>query len=152
MANESPRSTPADDPRSQPGPPADDPLRELEDRVRAAQDAAERLMRDAAEAAAATVGDDPPGPGPGPGGRRPPPRGYATPGAEEDPGVRSAEVQALAALIDLGRSVVPVELRRQLADLIRELLLLVRAVIDWYLERLELGRRPPTEVEDIPIG
>ena len=142
MANESPRSTPADDPRSQPGPPADDPLRELEDRVRAAQDAAERLMRDAAEAAAATVGDDPPGPGPG--GRRPPPRGYATPGA--------AEVQALAALIDLGRSVVPVELRRQLADLIRELLLLMRAVIDWYLERLELGRRPPNEVEDIPIG
>src|SRR5437588_3714214 len=151
MANESPRSPPADDPRSQPGPPADDPLRELEDRVRAAQDAAERLMRDAAEAAQATVGDDPPGagPGPGPGGRRAPPRGYATPGAEEAPPVRSAEVQALAALIDLGRSVVPIELRRQLADLIRELLLLVRAVIDWYLERLELGRRPPTEVEDI---
>ena len=150
MANESPRSTPADDPRSQPGPPADDPLRELEDRVRAAQDAAERLMRDAAEAAQATVDDDPPGAGAG--GRRPPRRGYATPGAEEDPRVRSAEVQALAALIDLGRTVVPVELRRQLADLIRELLLLVRAVIDWYLERLELGRRPPTEVEDIPIG
>jgi len=30
--------------------------------------------------------------------------------------------------------------------------LLVRAVIDWYLERLESGRRTATEVEDIPIS
>jgi hypothetical protein len=88
--------------------------------------------------------------GSGPSGR-PPPRGYATSGTGEAR-VQSAEAQALAALIDLGRTVVPPELRRQLADLIRELLLLVRAVIDWYLERLEQGRHAATEVEDIPIG
>jgi hypothetical protein len=145
MANESPRPT-----------PADDPLDALSDRVRAAQEAAERLVREASAAAQAAAGEAHAGeapagdnPGHGPAGR-PPPRGYATP-ADADEQVRSAEAQALAALIDLGRTLVPPELRRQLADLIRELLLLVRAVIDWYLERLELRRRPPAEVEDIPI-
>jgi hypothetical protein len=153
MANESPRST-----------PADDPLDALSDRVRAAQEAAERLVREATDAAERAAAGDNPGHGAfGAGGsagsgaegagpsRRPPPRGYATPG-DADEQVRSAEVQALAALIDLGRTLVPPELRRQLADLVRELLLLVRAVIDWYLERLELRRRPPAEVEDIPIS
>ena len=170
MANESPQPTPADDP----GPSGADPLDALSDRLRAAQDAAERLVREATEAATqaasegpAEPGGGPAGPGPGAPGPapsgpgagaagsgpsgRPPPRGYATPGSGEAR-VQSAEAQALAALIELGRTVVPPELRRQLADLIRELLLLVRAVIDWYLERLEQGRRPATEVQDIPIS
>jgi hypothetical protein len=158
MANESPRPTPADDP---------DPLDALSERLHAAQAAAERLVREATEAAAAAADPPPAGPGapgegasaPEPGGgasgsgssRRPPPRGYATPGSGEAR-VQSAEAQALAALIELGRTIVPPDLRRQLADLIRELLLLVRAVIDWYLERLESGRRTATEVEDIPIS
>jgi hypothetical protein len=46
---------------------------------------------------------------------------------------------------------VPPELRHALTELVRELLLLVRALIDWYLERLEERRRAPVEVEDIPI-
>jgi hypothetical protein len=137
MANESPRPT-----------PADDPLDTLSDRVRAAQEAAERLVREATDAAERAAARDNPGHGTS---QRPPPRGYATPGAGDED-VRSAEVQALAALIDLGRTLVPPELRRQLADLVRELLLLVRAIIDWYLERLERRRRPPAEVEDIPIS
>ena len=40
-----------------------------------------------------------------------------------------AEAQALIAILELGRAVVPPELRRALADLVRELLLLVRAVL-----------------------
>jgi hypothetical protein len=158
MANESAQPTPA----------PDDPLEALSDRVRAAQAAADRLVREATAAAEEAAGGSqtppPPGgegspggggeasPGGGPSGagssRRPPPRGYAS----TDEQVRSAEVQALAALIELAQTLVPPELRRQLADLVRELLLLVRAVIDWYLERLELRRRPDPQVEDIPIG
>jgi hypothetical protein len=157
MANES----------AQPTPDPDDALAALSDRVRAAQAAADRLVREATAAAeeAAAGGSEPPSggdPSPRPGGgaspgggpsgagssRRPPPRGYASP----DEQVRSAEVQALAALIELAQTLVPPELRRQLADLVRELLLLVRAIIDWYLERLELRRRADPQVEDIPIG
>jgi hypothetical protein len=42
------------------------------------------------------------------------------------------------------------ELDRQLRDIVREFLLTLRSLIDWYLERLD---RPPREprVEDIPI-
>lgn len=38
----------------------------------------------------------------------------------------------------------------QLTDLIRELLLTLRSLIDWYLERLDQRPREP-RVEDIPI-
>ena len=57
---------------------------------------------------------------------------------------------ALFVLLDGLRRVVPRELEGQLTNLIREFLLTLRALIDWYLERLE---RPPREprVEDIPI-
>ena len=39
----------------------------------------------------------------------------------------------------------------QLAEALRELLLALRALIDFYLERLEPGRAPARTVEDIPI-
>ena len=42
------------------------------------------------------------------------------------------------------------ELRDQVTNLIREFLLTLRSLIDWYLERLDRPRREP-EVEDIPI-
>jgi hypothetical protein len=42
------------------------------------------------------------------------------------------------------------ELDRQLTSIIREFLLTLRSLIDWYLERLDNPRREP-EVEDIPI-
>jgi hypothetical protein len=35
---------------------------------------------------------------------------------------------------------------------VREILLLVRAIVDWYIERLDQGRKAPVEVEDIPIS
>jgi hypothetical protein len=57
---------------------------------------------------------------------------------------------ALFVLLDGLRRVVPRELEAQLTNLIREFLLTLRSLIDWYLERLD---RPPPEprVEDIPI-
>jgi hypothetical protein len=69
---------------------------------------------------------------------RPPPR---------RPGLDPA---ALFVLLDGLRRVVPRELEGQLTNLIREFLLTLRSLIDWYLERLD---RPPSEprVEDIPI-
>jgi hypothetical protein len=45
---------------------------------------------------------------------------------------------------------VPHELEEQLSALIREILLTLRALIDWYLERLERRSAEP-RVEDIPI-
>ena len=54
---------------------------------------------------------------------------------------------------DLGpppRRAVPAELEGQFTALVREALLTLRSLIDWYLERLERGPREP-EVEEIPI-
>jgi hypothetical protein len=130
------------DPSKPPTP--DDPLAQLSERLQAAQETAERLVREATEAAeqAAAEGADA-------ASERPPPRGYASPGSERRGG---ADAQALVALIELARAIVPPELRVQLAELVREVLLAVRALIDWYLERVEARRRAPVDVEDIPIG
>jgi hypothetical protein len=57
----------------------------------------------------------------------------------------------VAALLDAVRELVPPELQRRIGDALRELLLAVRALIDWYLERAADGRAAATEVEDIPI-
>jgi hypothetical protein len=56
----------------------------------------------------------------------------------------------LFALIDVVRSMLPQELRGQFNSLVREVLLTLRSLIDWYLEKL--GRETPaSQVEDIPI-
>jgi hypothetical protein len=57
---------------------------------------------------------------------------------------------ALFVLLDGLRRVAPREVQGQLTQLIREFLLTLRSLIDWYLERLDRPRREP-EVEDIPI-
>ena len=51
------------------------------------------------------------------------------------------------------RDVVPAELSRQLAEALRDLLLALRAVLDWYIERLgePAPGRDRVEVEDIPL-
>jgi hypothetical protein len=54
------------------------------------------------------------------------------------------------ALLDALRRMVPPELQEQFLALQREVLLTIRALIDWYLERLD-ARSRPVEVEDIPI-
>ena len=60
------------------------------------------------------------------------------------------DLTPLFALLDSLRRMVPPELQDQLNALQRELLLTVRALIDWYLERLD-ARSRPVEVEEIPI-
>ena len=49
------------------------------------------------------------------------------------------------------RDRIPPDLQRRLGEALREVLLALRALIDWYLERSERQRREPAEVEDIPI-
>jgi hypothetical protein len=97
---------------------------------------AERLIREAqraAEEAARTV----------------PPRGWAAPGEERTP--PAFDLSQLTALIESLRGVVPPELAHQLADALRQLLLALRAVLDWYIARLEPGDEPQRDVQDIPV-
>jgi hypothetical protein len=134
---------PNDPPPQTAAQPADpDPLDALRERIESTQDAVERLAEEAARAAGA-AGERPRAGGP-------PRNGYAVPGGER-PDRGTMELQALAALIEVLRGLVPRELSEQFVELFREVLLLVRAAIDWYLDRLELRRRSPVEVQDIPI-
>src|SRR5215210_1109838 len=105
--------------------------------VDAAYAAADRLVREAEAAARARAGD-------------PPPSGYE---GERASGERSAfgDLQALAGLIDVARSSVPPEVARRLAEAARELLIALRALIDWWIARLEQVPEQPVEVQDIPI-
>jgi hypothetical protein len=119
-------------------------LRRLQERLDRASDATERLI---AEAAAAAL-------------RRPPPAGWQVrqPQAESEPesGGRSAppsasEIELLLDAIRALRERIPPELQRRLGEALKEVLLALRALIDWYLERTEQRRGEPTEVRDIPI-
>jgi hypothetical protein len=60
------------------------------------------------------------------------------------------DFSALFVLLDAVRRAVPRDLDEQFVRLIREALLTLRSLIDWYLERLDHPRREP-QVEDIPI-
>jgi hypothetical protein len=60
------------------------------------------------------------------------------------------DLSPVFALLDALRRMVPPELQEQFAALQREVLLTLRALIDWYLERLD-ARSRPVQVEDIPI-
>lgn len=85
----------------------------------------------------------------------PPPPGWADLGWDADgrlppPGGRLPDLSALLAVIEAARTMVPRELQDQFQALVRELLLTLRALIDWYLERLD-GAPAEPRVEDIPI-
>jgi hypothetical protein len=117
--------------------PPTDPVDDLRRRIRATQEAAERLAGEAADAARAA------------GEGRVPPAGWATP-SERD--AQRDELQALAALLATLRDLVPPELQAQVTEVIRQVLLLIRALIDWWIERIEGERGAEPEVEDIPIA
>ncbi len=70
--------------------------------------------------------------------------------ANGDPARPVPDLSALVALFEALRAIVPRELSDQLGALLREALLTLRALIDWYLERLDA---PPAEtrIEEIPI-
>ncbi len=65
-------------------------------------------------------------------------------------GPRIPDLSALLAIVDALRRMVPHELQEQFTALQRELLLTLRALIDWYLDRLDKPELEP-RVEDIPI-
>jgi hypothetical protein len=81
-------------------------------------------------------------------GREEPPPDPAAP--PPPPHGRPFDPAGLFVLLDALRRATPRELDAQLTKLIREFLLTLRSLIDWYLERLDDPRREP-EVEDIPI-
>jgi hypothetical protein len=61
------------------------------------------------------------------------------------------DLSQLTALVESLRGVLPPDLARQLADALRELLLALRAVLDWYIARLEPAPPPDSDVQDIPV-
>ena len=98
---------------------------------------AERLMREAQRAAEEAARGSVP------------PRGWAVPG-EEKP-APTFDLGQITALIEALRGVVPPELAHQLAEALRQLLVALRAVLDWYIARLEGGEPAARDVEDIPV-
>jgi hypothetical protein len=107
---------------------------------RAAYEAAEKLVREAQEraerlanAAAAEV----------------PPNGWSS---GPPPSDAFPDLGALLKLVEGLRGQLPPELARQLADALRELLIALRAVLDYTIDRLDTPPAPEREVEDIPIS
>ena len=110
---------------------ADDALERLRERIRATEAAAARLAEEAGRAR--RNGDQP------------------AAGTHAAPGL-GAEVQTLLGLLEALTAVVPRELAQQLRELVRQVLLTVRALIDWYLVRAEGDAPTSVEVQDIPIA
>lgn len=134
-------------------PSDDDPsVSDLRGHIDAAHAAADKLVREASERAAASdrafrerLGDVPE-------------RGWDV-GPENQPEPAGpSELQVVVSLLGSLRDALPAELTQQVAEAVRELLLAVRALIDWYLERLERAPRTARSaggedrVQDIPIS
>ena len=71
-------------------------------------------------------------------------------GAPPPPPRSNLDFSALFVLLDALRRAAPAELQERVTSLIREALLTLRSLIDWYLERIDHPPREP-RVEDIPI-
>ncbi len=130
----------ADEQRAGPaGEEVRDALGRLEERLDRASEAAERLLADAAQHVTG----------------RPPPAGWQQPPPEEGAGGSGsglgADADLLLAVVAALRDRIPPDLQQRLAEAVREVMLAVRALIDWYLERSEHRRTGPSDVEDIPI-
>ena len=63
----------------------------------------------------------------------------------------TSELDPLVALVQAVRDLIPPDLQQRLIVALREMLLALRALIDWYLERLDSRREQGVEVQDIPI-
>jgi hypothetical protein len=110
--------------------PADDAMHELRERLAETRRAAERLAGDV------------------------PPQGWATPEVARQ---THDDVAALAALVTALRELVPPELCGQVNEVLRQVLLLLRAIVDHLVERLEApdavaDRTPQRDVQDIPLA
>jgi hypothetical protein len=121
-----------------------DRLRRLTERLDVAAQRAERLLSDSVLAAATSGPPD-----------RPPPSGWQRPRVDDrsdrERWLDSDEVELLLTVLAGIRDRIPPELRRRLADAVRELLMALRALIDWYLERSDRPAQARADVEDIPI-
>jgi hypothetical protein len=127
------------------GGPAYDALRRLEARLDRASDAAERLIAEVA-ARASSAADA----ARAPAQAQTPPAGWQASG-DDHQADHAGELELLAQVLRSLRDLIPPELQRKLAEALRELLLAVRALIDWYLERVERRHETQAEVQDIPI-
>ena len=123
-------------------PDATDDLRQ---HIDAAHAAADKLVKEAERRAREAAGDTPSR------GWDVPPEHRGEHGAAGAP----LELSTVVALLGAVKDAIPPELSAQVAEALRELLLAVRALIDWYLERLERAPQPARggagRVEDIPI-
>ncbi|MBA3328945.1 MAG: hypothetical protein H0T43_11655 [Solirubrobacterales bacterium] len=121
-----------------PPPPDDDPLHALRERVRATQEAVERLAAEATQARAQATDE----------------RGRANDGVPRAGAEATGELQALVALVDMLHGLLPPDLQAQVTELVRQLLLVIRAILDWSIERMEHRPAPstPPPVEDIEIS
>jgi hypothetical protein len=120
------------------GEPDRDAVAGMRARVDDAYATADRLFREADRAARTAAGEVPPS-------------GWASPGSGTPAEERGPDVAAMLALLEGVRHAVPPELSRRLAGALRELLLALRALLDWWLERLDARGTAPVQVRDIPI-
>lgn len=113
-------------------------LRRIEERLSQATDAAQRLIGEAARASARV---------------RPPPAGWQAPRAQPDRrgGRLGGELELVLGGLRLLGELVPPEVFERLTAAVRELLLALRALVDFYLERLERPHEEPPRIRDIPI-
>lgn len=123
-------------------PPGEDPLAALREHVRYAHAAAERLAFDAG-GGGRFAGAGEPAPTP--------PGGWESP--RDDASTLGGELRALVELLESLNGLLPEELRGQLREVVRQILLLIRAVVDWLVARMqrEAGADVPADVQDIPI-
>jgi hypothetical protein len=111
-------------------PEPDDHLAELRERLRQTQEAAERIAG------------------------RVPPQGWATPREGNE---AAAEIQALVGVLGTLRELVPEDLWDQVREIVRQLLLLLRALLDLVVDRLGAAgpagapARAAPDLQDIPI-
>ena len=119
-------------PRSRPSRATPEALKALRERLQSTQEAAQRLADEAT-------------------GSKPPPMGWDVPHSAER---ANDEIESLVVLVGSLRDLLPPELRAQLAELARQMLVFVRAVLDWWIDRLEHGEAGSAgdDVQDIPIS
>ena len=116
------------------GEPDADAVSGIRARVDDAYVAADRLVREAEETARAIAGSVP--------------RHGWNAGSGGDP---FPDLRPLVAQHENARHLVPPELAERLAGALRELLLALRALLDWWIDRMERREEPAPVVEDIPI-
>jgi hypothetical protein len=110
--------------------PADDALHDLRERIAETRRAAERLAGEV------------------------PAQGWASPRAAQD---AHDDLAALATLVTALRELVPPDLRGQVNEVLRQVLLLLRAIVDHLVARLEApdavaDATAQREVQDIPLA